>query len=348
MLFRSPSVSAQLHDIIHAMEAGALAGATDNVSVPAPTGVPERALSSAEVNAHRKALRKEARRQANMFSRRRRKAALAEAAGRHETWVNEKRESIAAEHQRLTALHNATISAWRSGDPATVYIVTNAILTASGAPGALVSLVDGVATLLVFAPALEDVHPSGPSYSSGGSPTIKKRTKPERQMAHRRLAGANAVRVLNSAKAGLNRTTRVEVVVVTMSSSTGELRDSAVIATFTADLAKIPRDSSGMMALIDRGALPRVLPLEAVLGDGFVNSGQAPAIAAGRWRGLGEHGPVQSGKAVFEQHPQNGQQDAQAQHHGQHGQGQTDAVDHLATLIDLWIHVRLQIGRAHV
>ena len=180
---RPPSVSAQLHDIIHAMEAGALAGATDNVSVPAPTGVPERALSSAEVNAHRKALRKEARRQANMFSRRRRKAALAEAAGRHETWVNEKRESIAAEHQRLTALHNATISAWRSGDPATVYIVTNAILTASGAPGALVSLVDGVATLLVFAPALEDVHPSGPSYSSGGSPTIKKRTKPERQMA---------------------------------------------------------------------------------------------------------------------------------------------------------------------
>ena len=38
-------------------------------------------------------------------------------------------------------------------------------------------------------------------------------------------------------------------------------------------------DLSGMMALIDRGALPRVLPLEAVLGDGFVNSGQAPAIA---------------------------------------------------------------------
>jgi hypothetical protein len=276
---RPPSISAQLHQIIVEMESGAVVAATRSVSVPEPSGVVRQELDAAAVEANKKAYRKEARRQANFLARHRRKADIAEAAKRHDEWVRQQRETIAAEHQRLSTIHDEAITAWGAGDPAAVYVVTNALLTASGAPGALVSLVDGAAILLVFAPALEDVHPSGPSYSSGGSPTIKKRTKAERRIAHWTLSGANTVQVLNTAKAALRGVERADVVVVTMSSSTGDLADSPVIATFTADLTAIPRDAAAMVTMIDRGALARPKPLHAVLGDGFAAEHDTPAIA---------------------------------------------------------------------
>jgi len=276
---RPPSVSAQLCHIIREMESAPVAAASRVLIVPAPTAIPRPVLPTANVTAHRKATLKAARNEVGLFARQRRREAKAAALTEHARWAQHEQTALDAEHARLTALVSSTVAAWRAGDPASVYVVANAMLGAGGANGAVVSLVDGVATIVVFGPPLEDVHPCKPDVTPGGSATVRKRTKPQRLAVHRFLMGASAVAALNSVRHALPGVKQVDVIVVTMSSSTGSLGDSPVVATFTADYRSLPANENGFFRLIAHNALNRPKPLRAVLPDLFAGGDSDFAVA---------------------------------------------------------------------
>lgn len=277
---RPPSVSEQLHYIIQQMEMAPIDAALSVLAVPTPAALQRPLLDPETIAAHRKSLRKNAVKSVGFLARRQRKAATRAALAEHEEWVRDEQAALDGEHARLSALIAEAHALFRRGDPAAVYIVANAMLSAGGANGSLVSLVDGVAKIVVFAPPLEDVHPCKPSYSTGGSPTVSKRTKPERLEAHRALAGASAVSALNAVRDALPGVQRVEVVVVTMSSSTGSLADCPVVASFVANYSSLPRGSGGFARLIEQSAPTRPTTVGSSLPDLFRGEQADPAVAS--------------------------------------------------------------------
>jgi len=277
---RPPSVSEQLHSIIHDMESALVAAATIVLTVPSPAALPRPVLDPVATAAHRKAARKAGRSGVALLARRKRRAAVAKAVIEHELWAQEEQAALDHEHARLTALINGAMAAWRKGDPATVFVVANAMLGAGGANGSLVSLMNDVATMLVFAPPLEDVHPCKPGFSPGGAPTVYKRTKPERLEAHRVLTGASAVSALNAVRNAIPGVRQIDVVVVLMSSTSGRLGDCPVAATFTANYGTMPRSADGFARLIDQHALASPKTLSALLPDLFRGGNDDLAIVA--------------------------------------------------------------------
>lgn len=277
---RPPAVSEQLHDIIDEVESEATSAAFTLCSVRRPSSVQWTSLDDSVIKAHLKGAKKDARRESSVFARKKRRAALAAAARFHAAWEAAEEARIDAEGERLTALVEGAYEAWASGNPTAGLLVANALLAATGGSGALTSIVDNYATLVVFGTPLDEVHPSKPTWSANGSKTIKSRTKAERSRAHLQLAGAVTVAALHAVEAALPGVSEVHVFVIAASSSSGDLGDAPTIASFQQHRGSLPESPDELHAFMTMRALAKAQPLRTLLPDAFRGSDDVPAVAS--------------------------------------------------------------------
>ncbi len=277
---RPPSISEQLHDMIREIEEGAIAAARQVNHVPRPTAIPRPYLHPDDVKRHRKATRKDSLNGVGIFARRKRKAAKATAVARHTQWVEEEQRALDVEHARLSSIMTATFNAWQAGDSPTMYVIANAMLAATGGHASLVSLTDGVATIVVFGLSLDDVHPCKPTYTAGGAPTVKKRTKNERLDAHDTLVGASVVTALSTIWNALPGIKKAEVVVIEMSEATRSLGEASVLAVFSINRDAPALDPYDMGLFIADNEPARSTSLDKVLSGSFRGSDDDLAVAS--------------------------------------------------------------------
>lgn len=258
---RPPSVSYQLHHIIRDMESAAMAGRPEIIAVPQPSPLPRTVLPNREVKKHRRAARRAALRETSFFARAARREARANGDLAHEQWARDEQSALDAETTRLNDLLRTTFEAWKRGEPHAVFVLANALLGAGGGHGTLVSLNDTTASMIVFAPPIEEVHPYKPSITKGGAPSVTKRTKQERLAVHMGFVGASTLSAVNSVGAALRGVQRVDVTIVAMSSSTGSLADCPVISAFSMDAVSMRRGASefGSLAAAHRPTTPTLL-----------------------------------------------------------------------------------------
>lgn len=289
---RPPGVSTQLHHIIRDIERSAVNEAERQWAMPEPAPLPRPVLSSSAISQHRLDARRAARRETSIFARRARRAALEAAEKSHLRWVEVCRAKLDSEYRRLAGLRATAVADLRRGDPVVSFIVANAMINACGANAILYSIDDQVGHLLVLAPSISDVHPSGPSMTPAGARTIRKRTKHERQVVHDELVAAAAVHAINAVRTSLVGVSKLEILIVYLDPSARDLRQLQLEARLMLKLTELPRSVAEMETLIRESVVPDRARLERVASEVFRGDDRALAVAvvADDFDGLREPG----------------------------------------------------------
>ena len=238
-----------------------------------------RLLGSAPDHLSSEADRKLARKSTSPFARTSRRAALDHATKAHRSWIESETGLLASEHRQATALVDRGFASWHSGNPIAVTIVANALLSAADLGAFVVSVVEGTATLVVFGPSLDDVHPAGPTWTANGAPTVKRRSKAERAGVHLELLAAEVVRALRVIVGALPRVTALRVALVLPEAGASSLDDAPTVALFDYAGSGLPTRRDELAGFLAGRLLPRPQQLRTILPEAFTPQPDNRAVA---------------------------------------------------------------------
>jgi len=271
-------VSEQLHDIIRDAESQQETRAFTSVSVGWPDSVPFPVLNDQLEAAHRKQTRSAARQSTSVFARTKRKWALAEAAQLHSAWIDEETARLVDEHTQVSALVSRGFSAWQAGEPIAVTLVANAFLAATGRGAFVVEYVGATATVVVFGPSIDEVHPDGPSWTPSGAKTVKRRSKKERAQVHLQMLAAETVGALSACAKVLPTNTTVSVALVIPDAGSLALDDAPVVAWFE-HWGALPTSEAEIDDFLERRLLAKPQRLSVILPRVFEADPRERAVA---------------------------------------------------------------------
>lgn len=273
---RPPSISEQLHVLINQVERDAKSSLSPiHLDFECPQ-VPLEPITSKQRRAARRDIRKNEIQALGIFALRRRRAARLQIKQLLVHWSNAETERRLRTQSEFQEHVRVTYEEWKAGDPLVSTLVFQTLAQILDLPAFIISAERSKIRLAVFGPRIEDIHPLGPSWTPSGNPTVKKRTKKERDSIWADICGAQITRVGQISKSAFKQDVELEIFTV-LPSNVSEFGQLAVVgkATLPVSQAGFP---SGRQAFRN-GILIR--PQRAARMQRSLESTNASALAIG-------------------------------------------------------------------
>lgn len=273
---RPPSISEQLHVLIQQVERDAKSSLSPiDLDFECPQ-VPLEPITSKQRRAARREIRKGEMKALSIFSLKRRSAARVRIKQLLADWSEAEMATRLRTQSDLQERVRVTYDEWKAGDQFVSTLVFQTLAQVLDLPAFIISAEKARIRLAVFGPRIEDIHPLGPSWTPSGNPTVKKRTKKERDSIWADICGAQITRVGQIGKSAFKRDVELEILTV-LPSNVSEFGQLAVVARATLPISKAGFPS-GRQAFRN-GILIR--PQRAARIDRSLESTNASALAIG-------------------------------------------------------------------
>ena len=178
---RPPSISEQLHQLINNVESAAktpISHIALNFNCPQ---VPLEPVTRRDRRAAKRSIHKDVMQNIKFFHLKRRKEGRLKIRGLLAEWEAAESTLRVRNQAELQYRVDRAHRDWIAGDIFLSTLVFQAICHALGFPAYVFSVDNSKVRVAVFSPTIDDIHPQGPSWTPSGNPTVKKRTKKERQ-----------------------------------------------------------------------------------------------------------------------------------------------------------------------